>query len=90
MAQAYRGQIGDCICQPSVIDNDISFDTDLTLCPQGPQEELPEYENYSDGLQPLDDALVQRVILEYWAAFAESAAQHDIAKSDFTKAFRDK
>lgn len=52
--------------------------------------DLPVYSNYSDALQPVDDALVQRVVLEYWAAFSAAAAEHDIAKTDFTKAFRDK
>ena len=53
-------------------------------------ESLPAYDTYSDGLQLADDALVQRVALEYWAAFEEIATQHDIKRGDFTKAFRDK
>lgn len=53
-------------------------------------ESLPAYDTYSDGLQPADDALVQRVVLEYWAAFEKIATQHDIKRGDFTKAFRDK
>lgn len=57
---------------------------------QIPNEDLPAYDSYTSALQPIDDALASRVIAEYWAAYGDAAAEHDMTRAELVKAFRDK
>lgn len=65
-------------------------ETVVRLVVQIPKDRLYKYQNYKQPLSPVDAALVNRVVTEFCAAYSDAMTEHDIAKGDYVKGFRDK
>ena len=57
---------------------------------QLPESQLPKYSKFKEQLAPVDAALVSQVVTEFCAAYSAELSEHNIAKTDYVKGFRDK
>ena len=65
-------------------------DAPLCILTQVPEDQQPRYSNYKEPLAPVDASLVNQVVTEFCAAYSAAMSEHDIARGEYVKGFRDK